>query len=145
MSRSQHCCARGSRSPCSGGWAEELHGLTAQRQHHDIDLLVIDADVVALDAYVRAHGEVVAKRQTHKRAFIGGDVLVELFLVSTDGGQPLTNFWGSLEFWWPSLGPVERQGLPVASIDAITVYRAHHDCIAQARWCGGRRRTCGVT
>jgi hypothetical protein len=88
-----------------GGWGEELYGLSAPRKHHDIDLLVIDADLVTLDAFVQARGVVVAKRQTHKRAFTSEGVLVELFLVSTLEGQMLTNFWSSFVYRWPNLGP----------------------------------------
>jgi hypothetical protein len=116
-----------------GGWAEELHGLSAPREHHDIDLIVIDADLVELDAFVEARGEVVAKRQRHKRAFTTGGVLVELFLVSTAGGQPLTNFWGSFVYRWPSLGPIDLVGLPVVSVDALAAYRADHDHITAHR------------
>ncbi len=116
-----------------GGWAEELHGLSTPREHHDIDVLVIDADLVMLDAFVAARGEVVAKRQTHKRAFTTSDVLVELFLVSTGDGQPLTDFWGLLAYRWPGLGPVDLAGLPVASVDALAAYRADHDFITAYR------------
>lgn len=116
-----------------GGWAEELHGLSAPREHYDIDLMVIDADLVMLDGFVAARGEVVGKRQTHKRAFITSGVLVELFLVRTVDGQPLTDFWGSFAYRWPSLGPVDLVGLPVASVDALAAYRADHDHITAHR------------
>jgi hypothetical protein len=116
-----------------GGWAEELHGLCAPREHHDIDLIVIDADLVTLDAFVEARGEVVAKRQTHKRAFTNRGVLVELFLVNTVDGQPLTNFWDSFDYEWATHGPVDLVGLPVASVDALAAYRADHHRIAAHR------------
>jgi hypothetical protein len=116
-----------------GGWAEELHGLSAPREHHDIDLIVIDADLIVLDTLVEARGEVVTKHQTHKRAFTTSGVLVELFLVSTVDGQPLTDFWGSFAYRWPSLGPVHLVGLPVASLEALAAYRADHDRIATYR------------
>lgn len=116
-----------------GGWAEELHRLSAPREHHDIDLIVIDADLVALDAFVEARGEVAAKRQTHKRAFTTSGVLVELFLVNTVNGQPTTEFWGSFAYRWPNLGPVDLVGLPVASVEALASYRADHHRITAHR------------
>ena len=116
-----------------GGWAEELHGLSEPCQHHDIDLLVIDVDIVTLDAFVQERAEVGAKRQTHKRGFRRGGVLVELFVVSTVNEQLVSNFWNSFVYHWPDLGPVELDGLPVASVEALTAYRADHNRISAYR------------
>ena len=127
-----------------GGWAEELHGLATPREHHDIDLIVIDAEIVALDAFVRARDEVVAKRQTHKRAFIAEGVLVELFLVSTLNGESFTEFWASFVYQWPSLGPVHEHGLPLTSIEALAAYRADHDRITVHQYSGHSLRQIGA-
>jgi hypothetical protein len=116
-----------------GGWAEELIGLSRPRQHHDIDLLVIDADIERLDTFVQNCGEVVAKHHPHKRGFITQGVLVELFIVRTVDGQLFTNFWNSLHYQWPDIGPVDVDGLPVASAGALRAYRADHARISETR------------
>lgn len=71
-----------------GGWAEDLHGLTSPRTHTDIDVLLLDPEVCALDRYVDARDEVVAKRLVHKRAVVDG-VLLELFIArrTVDGDR----------------------------------------------------------
>ena len=109
-----------------GGWAEELHGLSGPRPHHDIDLIVLDADLADLDQFVRERGELVIKRQTHKRAFTSAGVLIELFIVDTSAGRPTTNFWDSCLYDWPDIGPVEVDGLPVATVAALSAYRRDH-------------------
>ncbi len=116
-----------------GGWAEELHRLSGPRPHHDIDLIVLDAEIVKLDAFVQERGEIVAKRLTHKRAFTAAGELIELIIVNTVDGMLLTNFWGSCLYEWPDLGPVEVDGLPVATVAALTAYRQDHASIRAHR------------
>jgi hypothetical protein len=64
-----------------GGWSRELIGLNPPWDHSDIDLIVTDADIEALDAWLTTQNEIVLKRFPHKRAFLLGDVLVELHLL----------------------------------------------------------------
>jgi hypothetical protein len=105
-----------------GGWAEELLELTPPRVHSDIDLLVLDADVEVLDAFVAAHGPIAAKRFSHKRAFISDGVLVELFLVHNG----VSTFWDSVRFEWPQLELEHRADLPIAPTVALDGYRRSH-------------------
>ncbi len=53
------------------------------------DLLVLDADIRALDAFVRERGEIDAKRQTHKRAFTAAGTTVPGATVQATAGLPL--------------------------------------------------------
>lgn len=83
------------------GWAEELHGLTAPRAHHDVDLLLRDTSLAALEEFlaVRAVQETAAKRSVPERAFELEGTVVELILV-TAGPQhdPTTVFWGEQSY-----------------------------------------------
>jgi hypothetical protein len=97
----------------------------------NIDLLVFDADVRLLDAFVARRDEIIGKRFSHKRAFKIADVVVELFLVR--GGATL--FWDSLSYRWPDGGPVDVEGLPVASARHVTAFRRDHASIRSA-WHG---------
>ena len=65
-----------------GGWSRELIGLDPPQDHSDIDLIVTDADIEALDAWLATQNEIVLKRFPHKRAFLLDDVMVELHLLS---------------------------------------------------------------
>jgi tRNA nucleotidyltransferase/poly(A) polymerase len=64
-----------------GGWSRELLGLEPPRDHSDVDLVVTDADMTQLDAWLQRQEEITAKRFPHKRAFLLDGVLVELHLV----------------------------------------------------------------
>jgi hypothetical protein len=64
-----------------GGWSRELLGVEPPRRHRDIDLVVTDADVAKLDAWLSTQDEIGAKRFPHKRAFLLEGVMVELHLV----------------------------------------------------------------
>lgn len=112
-----------------GGWAEELLGLTPPRLHKDIDLLVLNPDLDALDRYVAARAEILRKRFSHKRAFIQGDTMVELFLVFE--GRSL--FFDAVEYRWQDLIVVTRGGLPTAPSAAVEGYRRDHPLLRQPR------------
>lgn len=118
-----------------GGWAEELLGLAPTRAHRDIDLLVVNPELPELDAFVAERGEVVAKRLSHKRAYIASGVLVELFLVSYRNGSWATDFWGVHEHLWPALVWTDCRGLPVAPGEALVSYRSSYPAIHS----GGKR------
>ena len=64
-----------------GGWSRELLGIEPPRPHADIDLIVTDAEVSALDRWLALQDEIVAKRFPHKRAFRFHGSMVELHLV----------------------------------------------------------------
>lgn len=64
-----------------GGWSRELLGLEAPREHGDIDLLVTNAPIPALDEFLGGLDEIKSKRFAHKRAFRLDGVMVELILV----------------------------------------------------------------
>lgn len=63
-----------------GGWAEELQGTVMARPHRDIDLLLLDPDNAALEKFISSKNPVEEKSSSHKRAFVAGGVLVELFI-----------------------------------------------------------------
>jgi hypothetical protein len=65
-----------------GGWSKELLGLEPPRAHADIDLVVTDVDILALDQWLTTRDEIVAKRFPHKRAFLLDGTMVELHLVT---------------------------------------------------------------
>lgn len=65
-----------------GGWSRELLGLEPVREHSDVDLVVTDADIAALDHWLSSRDEIVAKRFAHKRAFRLDGTMVELHLVT---------------------------------------------------------------
>ncbi len=117
-----------------GGWAEELSGLCLPRPHKDIDLLYPAQSFDRLDEFLRTQREaqeVTAKRFSHKRAFEWRSVLVEVFLVRSDAGTLVTDFFDEFSFVWPqdtllstvTLPPGEW---PCASAAALRQYRARH-------------------
>jgi hypothetical protein len=65
-----------------GGWSRELLGLEPPRAHADIDLVLTDVDIAALDEWLGSKEEIVAKRFPHKRAFVLEGTMVELHLVT---------------------------------------------------------------
>jgi tRNA nucleotidyltransferase/poly(A) polymerase len=72
----------GFRAALVGGWSRELLGIEPPRPHGDVDLIITDADIDALDAWLIARDEIVAKRFPHKRAFLLHGTMVELHLVT---------------------------------------------------------------
>lgn len=116
-----------------GGWAEELHALTSARQHHDVDLLLVDADNVVLEAWLERHTEITAKRLPHKRAVLVDDVLVELFLAHTRGADVTITFWGHFEWTLPEAASVVQvDGLELLNTAALAAYRADWSRIRSA-------------
>jgi hypothetical protein len=116
-----------------GGWAEELLELRPPREHKDIDLLIIDADVAALDRFVASRGEIELKRFSHKRAYVHNGILIELFLVRTGDNRRTTLFFDTLSYEWPAIGCVLLSGLPVASAASVTAFRRDYEVIEVAR------------
>lgn len=118
-----------------GGWAEELLGINSPRPHRDVDLLFLSSDFISLERLLAASPdltELVAKRFSHKRAFLLENILVELSLVSEQSGQYQTNFFsGGLRFDWPPdtfdwAVPCGDRVIPVASPAALSAYRKLH-------------------
>ena len=72
----------GFRAALVGGWSRELLGLELPRSHADVDLVVTDADINALDGWLDTRDEIVAKRVPHKRAFRLDGTMIELHLVT---------------------------------------------------------------
>jgi hypothetical protein len=79
-----------------GGWAEELLELQPPREHKDIDLLIIDPEVAALDRFVASRNEIELKRFSHKRAYVQSGILIELFVVRTRDNRRTTLFFDTL-------------------------------------------------
>lgn len=111
-----------------GGWAEELRGLCTARLHRDVDLLYVAQSFNSLTGLLRDFGlvEVHGKRFHHKRAFLFDTVMVELFLVETDGQGRFTMFWGEARHDWPLDTFSYLSGVPVASAAALNDYRRDH-------------------
>lgn len=114
-----------------GGWAEELRALCPARAHNDVDLLYVAEDFTVAERLIGAHQleEIKAKRFAHKRAFVLDDVMVELFFVEQDETGLFTNFWGRSRHDWPADVLSSASGLPVASVAALTGYRARHGAL----------------
>lgn len=108
-----------------GGWAEELLGLVAPREHADIDLLYPGRDFDRVDRFLAraAVDEWTGKRRPDRRAFELEDVLVELILVQRDGRGWFTAFPAGRHDW-PTDVFTAAGRLPVASEAALTGYRA---------------------
>lgn len=112
-----------------GGWAEELHGIIARRDHRDVDLLYPAASFARVDRFLQLGEvqEIAAKRFPHKRAFVSGGVMTEIVIVQPD---LTTTFWGRQRFAWPPDVFDHRRGeIRLASSAALTNYRAAHDLL----------------
>lgn len=119
----------------AGGWAEEILGLVEPRAHKDIDLLYPAASFSKVDVFLASEGveEVEGKGFPHKRAFLHGGFLVELLLLQPRNGSYVTDFWNELERTWPRNPLSERDGVRVASREALAAYRAWHPEIDRVR------------
>ncbi len=86
----------------------------------------MDQSFGAVERLIEVHqlDEIEGKRFRHKRAFVLDGVMVELFLVQRDRRGLFTNFWGHHRHYWPADLPAGIAGLPVASVAALTAYRA---------------------
>jgi aminoglycoside-2''-adenylyltransferase len=111
-----------------GGWAEELLGVSAAREHGDVDLLHPAQSFASVDAFLRRDhrvAEIAAKRFPHKRAFDLDGVMVELILVRRDNASRYTNVWGTSRHDWPDdVLDVRVSGMRVASPAAVDGFRA---------------------
>ena len=98
------------------------------RPHRDIDLLCGAQNFSPLTDLLRESGlvEIRGKRFHHKRAFLFETVMVELFLVETDGLRSFTMFWGEARHDWPVGTFSYLSGMPVASAAALDDYRRDH-------------------
>ena len=65
-----------------GGWSRQLFGLEPPRPHSDVDLVVTDAEMVALDRWLSSQDELVESDFLTKRAFRLDGTMVELHLVT---------------------------------------------------------------
>ncbi len=109
-----------------GGWAEELRGLRAPREHSGIDLLYPGRDLDRVDRFIAraaAVDERVEKKLPGKRAFELEGVLVQLLLVQRDDHGWFTDLPGGRHRWPPDVFSTAGR-LPVASEAALTGYRA---------------------
>ena len=109
--------SHGCRTWVSGGWGEELRGLTAPREHADVDLLYPAPGWQRVDALELDWIE--PKRQPWKRAFVLDGTMVEVLLVRRDADG-----WVTRAHRWPANVFAARGRLPVASAAALTGYRA---------------------
>ena len=124
-----------------GGWAEQAFGLTGQREHRDIDLVIEADDFSHIDRLFSCGSlqkEIVAKRSAHKRAFIVSGTMVEMYLVQHHANQFVTLFWGDVRHTW--LDPlVTETWLDGASVWAVTQqnlvrFRRSHQSHQPWRW-----------
>lgn len=120
--------AHGLRCWLFGGWAEEIRGMRAPGAHRDIDLLYPASDFAAFAPVLADGREIVGKRLPHKRAFLAGTVLVEVFLVDCDDRGLHPSFWGRIRHDWPgdTLCSADTFEWPVASAAALACYRRSH-------------------
>ena len=125
----------------SGGWAEELWGLSPPRSHQDVDLHYPAATFAQLDWWLTRTADLVAisaKRFAHKRAFLCEDILIEVVLLKPDEkGGYLTNFFsGRSQLAWPpdslKILVVSGHRIPIASEEALGLYRQHYHLVAEA-------------
>ncbi len=125
----------------SGGWAEELWKLTEPRPHQDVDLLYRGSNFAQLDQWLTQTTDLTAipaKQFTHKRAFLCGDILIEVVLLEPDEeGGYLTNFFNRrYQLVWPP-NPLkvlrwDSHRVPIASKEALRLYRQQHHLVAEA-------------
>jgi hypothetical protein len=117
-----------------GGWGEELRGLSAPREHTDVDLLYPGRDFERVDRFIERSDveEWVGKRRSYKRAFELEGVLVELLLVQRDERGWFTDLPGGRHFWPGDVFSTSGR-LPVASVAALQGFRSAHAMRIAAR------------
>jgi hypothetical protein len=139
-----------------GGWSKELLGVWTAATHEDLDILVRAEDIAQLDAYIAARGAdpFAPKRHAHKRAYLEGGRLVELFLMCPDGQGYVTDFYGRYRRVWPA--PISRRVtvsgrcVEVASAETVIAYERDHWQVQEALYAthpelrGELRRIYGV-
>jgi len=123
-----------------GGWAEELHALCPPRPHQDIDLLYPAQDFTHLDQWLtttRDFSIISAKRFSHKRALLYKQIMIELFLLEPQQESYITRFFdNTFQLIWPTntldLLFVANRSIPLASVQALSLYRQKHQHITDA-------------
>jgi hypothetical protein len=124
-----------------GGWAEELWHIAPRRIHNDIDFLYPATTFEHLDLFIaqtEGFQEIQAKRFSQKRAVVYQHVMIEFLLVQGEGEHYFTNFFsGRYRLAWPADVFCHRVNLSgynfrVASIQALTDYRQHHEQVKQS-------------
>jgi hypothetical protein len=121
-----------------GGWAKELLGGWTGGRHGDLDVLVRARRIDELDACIRARGgePLAGKRHPHKRAYVSAGTLVELFLVTAEGSDLVTDFYGRYRRVWspPISAPmvVAGQRIEVATAATIVGYERDHRLVQDA-------------
>lgn len=124
--------ANGIKTWISGGWAEELSGVSEPRDHKDIDLLYPGKNFSLVDTFISKNKqveEIKEKRFYHKRAFIYKGVMVELFLVMGKKDHLYTNFWGTIYNWPRDLLDSSIDNFRVASKSALADYRKNYTAL----------------
>jgi hypothetical protein len=122
-----------------GGWAEELWGISAPRNHRDIDLLYPADDFMSLEDWLaKTEGviEIVGKRFSHKRAIVYRQVMIEFLLLEREQDGHRSKFFSGLHTLdWPGdtlryAITIGDRALKVASPSALRHHRRHY---AEAR------------
>jgi hypothetical protein len=124
----------------AGGWAEELRDLSSPRPHRDVDLLYPATNFHQVDQWMASTkelSEITAKRFLHKRALLYEQVMIEILLLEPQEGRHVTSFFdGRYHLIWPddTLSFLQgwEQPLPVASPQALSLYRREHQHIEEA-------------
>ncbi|MDO8512828.1 MAG: hypothetical protein Q7S57_06165 [bacterium] len=124
-----------------GGWAEELTGAIAPRQHSDIDILYISDSFKKVDVFIKKQidiTEIPAKHFPHKRAFLCHEIMIEILLVFERDNRLFTNFWNEYELEWPGIPttPIDylkKPNLYACKPEVVAFYRQHWARIAEVR------------
>jgi hypothetical protein len=121
-----------------GGWAKELLAAWPGGPHDDLDVLVRARQIDELDAFILARGgqPFAPKRHPHKRAYVVSGILVELFLVTADRDDLVTDFYGRYRRVWTA--PISRplvvagRRIELATPDTIVAYERDHRYVQDA-------------
>jgi hypothetical protein len=130
--------AHGLRPILFGGWAKQLLGRWPGGPHQDLDVLVRAQRIEELDAYLAARRAqpFSPKRHPHKRGYLLAGTLVELFLVSQQGDELVTDFYGGYRRVWPapisSELVVSGQPIELATPATILAYERDHRHVQDA-------------
>ncbi len=124
----------------SGGWAEELWGICSPRSHNDVDLLYPAPNFDHVDQWLETSNDfsiIPAKRFSHKRAVMCEQIMIELILLEPQGEGHVTNYFaGRYQLVWPRdtlcFLPMAERSIPLASPQALRLYRQKHSRIAEA-------------
>ncbi len=121
-----------------GGWAAELLKVKKPWAHKDVDLLLLDNDFKKLASYIQSNDWPICKSYRHKKAFMLGRVMVEVFLVRQGKNGYETMFVGekgNFTFQWPNLLYSTKGGHKIATNKALQQYEKTHETIhANGPW-----------